>query len=68
MKRKVMLVFLVVAVMICAPGFSAVAASEEATPIITTAGETTPAITASTPPFGWLERDTVIGDWGGGLG
>jgi porin len=46
-RRRVIEVFLAVAMMTCAPGFSAVVASEE----------------AASP--GWLERDTLIGDWGG---
>ena len=50
MRRRVIVVFLVVAVMTFAAGFSASAAQDETAPIINT---------------GWLERDTLIGDWGG---
>ena len=64
--RRVIEVFLAVAVMTFAAGFSAVAAQEEAVPIINTGGETTPATTAPAPSPGWLERDTLTGDWGGG--
>ncbi len=42
------------------------AAQEEAAPSITMGGETTPTITAPAPQPGWLERDTLTGDWGGG--
>ena len=65
MRRRVIEVFLAVAVMTFAAGFSAVAAQDEAAPIINTGGETTPTMTASAPPTGWLERDTLTGDWGG---
>jgi porin len=64
--RRVIAVFLVVAIMTFAAGFSALAAQEEAAPIINVGGETTPAITVPAPPPGWLERDTLTGDWGGG--
>ena len=65
MRRRVTEVFLAVAVMTCAAGFSAVGAQQEAAPTLSTGGETTPATTATAPPPGWLERDTLIGDWGG---
>jgi len=61
--RRVIEVFLAMAVMTFAAGFSAVAAQEEAAPSSNTGGETTPAITAPAPPPGWLERDTLTGDW-----
>jgi porin len=64
--RRVIGVFLVVAIMTFAAGFSAAAAQEEAAPTLSTGGETTPATTAPAPPPGWLERDTLTGDWGGG--
>jgi porin len=63
--RSVIEVFLAVAVMTFAAGFSAVAALEEETPILHAGSETTPALTASAPPPGWLERDTLTGGWGG---
>jgi hypothetical protein len=63
--RRVIEVFLAVAVMTFAAGFSAVAAQEETAPIIHTGGETSPAITAAAAPPGWLERDTLTSDWGG---
>jgi len=66
MRRRVTEVFLAVAVMTFAAGFSALAAQEEAAPIINTSGETTPSTTEPAPPPGWLERDTLTGDWGGG--
>ena len=47
-------------------GWGELAAQEKAAPIITMSGETTPAMTAPAPPPGWLERDTLTGDWGGG--
>lgn len=47
-------------------GRSANAADEKAVPIINTGGDTTRAITAPAPQPGWLERDTLTGDWGGG--
>ena len=66
MRTRVIEVLLAVAVMTFAAGFSALAAQEEAAPIINTTGETTPSTTAPAPPPGWLERDTLTGDWGGG--
>jgi porin len=48
MGNRVIMVFLAVAVMTFAAGFSASAAQAEAA-----------------PSPGWLERDTLIGDWGG---
>jgi porin len=50
MRNRVIGVFLAVAVMTFAAGFSAAAAEEETVPIINK---------------GWLERETLIGDWGG---
>jgi len=50
MINRIIWVFLAVAVMTFAAGFSAMAAQEEAAPIINT---------------GLLERDTLTGDWGG---
>jgi porin len=66
MRARVIEVFLAVAVTTLAAGFSAVAAQEEAASTSNTGGETTSASTAPTPPLGWLERDTLTGDWGGG--
>jgi porin len=65
MRRKVIKVFLAVAVMTFAAGFSALAAQAEAAPSISTGGETTPVNTASAQSPGWLERDTLTGNWGG---
>jgi porin len=39
---------------------------QKAAPITTGGGDTTSIINASAPPPGWLERDTLTGDWGGG--
>ena len=50
MRRRVIGVFLAVAVMTFAAGFSASAAQDETATIINK---------------GWLERDTLTGDWGG---
>ena len=58
-------IFLAMAVITFVAGFSAVAAVEETAPIINTGGETTPAVTAPAPQPGWLERETLTGDWGG---
>jgi porin len=57
---------LLAAAMTFAIGWNALAAQEEAAPIITMGAETTPTIPAPAPPPGWLERDTLTGDWGGG--
>jgi porin len=65
MTRRVMEVLLAVAVITFAAGFSTMAAQEDTAASIDTSGETTPRITASAPPPGWLERDTLSGDWGG---
>ena len=64
--RRVIGVFLVAAIMTFAAGFSAAAAQEEAAPSIIMGGGTTPATTAPAPSPGWLERDKLTGDWGGG--
>jgi carbohydrate-selective porin OprB len=66
MRRRVIEVFLAVAIMTFAAGFSAAGAQEGAAPSSNTGGETTPAVTAPAPPPGWLERDTLTGDWGSG--
>src|SRR5439155_3600444 len=65
MKSRVTEVFLAVAAMTFAAGYSALAGPEEAAPIITVGGETILASTALAPQPGWLERDTLTGDWGG---
>lgn len=65
MRRRVTEVFLVVAVMTFAAGFSAFAAQEEAAPVTKMGGDTASAIAASAPQPGWLERDRLTGDWGG---
>jgi hypothetical protein len=64
--RRVIGVFLAAAIMTYAAWFSAAAAQEKAVPGSNTGGETTPAVTAPAPPPGWLERETLTGDWGGG--
>jgi porin len=56
----------VVTAMTFATPWSALSAQEKAAPSSNTGGETTPAITAPAAPPGWLERDTLTGDWGGG--
>jgi len=66
MRTRIIEVLLAVAAMTFAAGFSALAAQEEAAPALSTGGEATPANTAPAPPPGWLERDTLSGDWGGG--
>jgi porin len=66
MRRRVIGVFLAVAIMTFAAGFSAAVAQEEAAPIINTGGEPAPGTTPTAPPPGWLARDTLTGDWGGG--
>ncbi len=65
MRTKVIEVLLAVAAMTLAITCSALAAQEEAAPSSTMGGETTPTISAPAPPPGWLERDTLTGDWGG---
>jgi porin len=47
-----------------AAGLGTLAAEEEPAQIINGGSETIPTITASAPPPGWLERDTLTGDWG----
>jgi porin len=64
MRTRVIEVLLVVAMTFAIP-WSALAAQEEAVPSSNVGVETTPAITAPSPPD-WLERDTLTGDWGGG--
>ena len=64
-RKRVIKIFLAVAALTFAAGFSAMAAQEEEAPDINTGGETSPAVTASASPPGWLERETLTGDWGG---
>ena len=59
-------VLLAVAVMIFAAGFSTAFAEEQAAPTRSSGDDTTPASTETAPQPGWLERDTLTGDWGGG--
>jgi porin len=66
MRTRVIEVLLAVAAMTFAIRCGALAAQEEAAPTLNMSGETTPTITAPAPPPGWLERDTLTGDWGGG--
>jgi porin len=66
MRRRVTEVLVVVTAMTFGIGWGELAAQEKAAPIITMSGETTAAITAPAPLRGWLERDTLTGDWGGG--
>ena len=56
MRRRVTEVFLVVAVMTFAAGFSAFAAQEEAGPVTKMGGDTASAIAASAPQPGWYQR------------
>ena len=65
MRRRVTGVFLALAIMTFAAGFSAAVAQDETAPIIKADSGTTPVTTVSTGPPGWLERDTLTGDWGG---
>jgi len=66
MRTRVIQALLVVMAMTLAIGWSAAAAQEKAAPSINLGGGTTPAAKASTGPPGWLDRDTLTGDWGGG--
>jgi carbohydrate-selective porin OprB len=68
LKRRAVTMFLAMAFMIVAAGLGIVAAEEEPAPIVdagsggsASASSTTP----SAPTPGWLERDTLTGDWGG---
>jgi porin len=65
MRARVIEVLLAVAVMTCVIRCSALAAQEQVAPSINMGGDTPPAITEPAPPPGWLERDTLTGDWGG---
>jgi porin len=65
MRRRVMGVILSMAIMILTAGFSAFADQEKEAPVIRIGGDTASAITASAAEPGWLERDTLTGDWGG---
>jgi hypothetical protein len=58
-------VLLAAAVIAVAPGCSAWADQGNAVPPNKT-GETAPAITEPAPQTGFLERETLTGDWGGG--
>lgn len=63
MTRRVIEVLLAMAVIVA--GFSAATAQEALPPIIDTSVETAPTSSASAAAPGWLERDTLTGDWGG---
>jgi porin len=65
MKTGIIAMLLAVAALTLAPVSTAWSGSEQAASITTRGAETTPAGTALAPP-GWLERDTLTGDWGGG--
>ena len=65
MRTRVIEVLLAVTAMTFATECDALAAEEKAAPIINMGGGTTPATTAPAPPPGWLDRDTLTGDWGG---
>jgi porin len=65
MKTGIIAMLLAVAALTLAPLSNAWAGSEQAASITDRGAETTPAGTALAPP-GWLERDTLTGDWGGG--
>src|SRR5437667_6611395 len=65
MKSRVTEVFLAVAAVTFAVGYSALAGLEEAPPIITMGGETILTPAAPAPQPSWLERDRLTGDWGG---
>lgn len=64
MRNRVLeLVFLMAALTLAITG-SALAA-QESEPALKMGGETAPAINVPAPQAGWLERDTLTGDWGG---
>jgi porin len=65
MRNKGFEVLLLAAVMILAIGWSAWSA-QEAAPSSNTSGETAPANTVPASQPGWLGRETLTGDWGGG--
>ena len=65
MISKVIEMLLVVVAMTFATGCSALADQGNAVPINNMGREATPAITVSALAPGWLERDTLTGDWGG---
>jgi porin len=57
--------FLLMAMMLLGTGRLALAAQEEPTLINKPGGGAPPPVTAPAPQPGWLERDTLTGDWGG---
>ena len=59
-------VLLAVAALTFAVSGRALAVPEEVTTPASTDGESTPAPGTPAPSPGWLERDTLTGDWGGG--
>ena len=65
MKSRVTEVFLAVAAVTFAVGYSALAGLEEAPPIITMGGESFLTAAVPAPQPSWLERDRLTGDWGG---
>jgi porin len=64
MRTRIIEVFLLAAMTLAIRG-GASAAQEEAPQVINMGGKIPPAITSPAPPSGWLERDTLTGDWGG---
>jgi porin len=65
LKRRAVTMFSAMAVMIVATGLGSVAAQEKPIPIVDGGSASAPASTASEPTPGWLERDTLTGDWDG---
>jgi porin len=66
MRIRAIEVLIFVAAMTLAIPWGVMAAQEEVEPSSNMGGETTPTTTPPAPPPGWLERDTLTGDWGGG--
>ena len=64
LRTQVVGVLLALAVITFATGGGALADQLNAEPIHNTGGEATPAIAESPTQPGWLERNTLTGDWG----
>jgi len=66
MRIRAIEVLLLVMAFTFTAGFNAFAAQEDAPPAITVGSEPVSAATTTTHQTGWLERDSLTGDWGGG--
>ncbi|MEI6154479.1 MAG: carbohydrate porin [Deltaproteobacteria bacterium] len=63
---RVIRTFLLITILALTANAGVLAAEENTAAVDVASGEITAAAAPSAPPPGWLERDTLTGDWGGG--